>query len=103
MPYAAFFFGLPARFFTADAARLTAHRFFIASARRLRPASVMPQNESDKLGPAGHALTGAGVGAAGVGSSVGLLGLSAAVATLPISLVLGAIGGLIWWAAKKEG
>jgi hypothetical protein len=62
----------------------------------------MPQNESgSKMGPGGYALTGAGVGAAGAGSSVGLIGLSAGLATLPVTLVVGAIGGLIWWAAKK--
>jgi hypothetical protein len=63
----------------------------------------MQQNESDKMGPGGHALTGAGVGAAGAGSSIGLIGLSAGIAALPVSLVVGAVGGLIWWAAKKLG
>ncbi len=64
----------------------------------------MPQNESDsKMGPSGYALTGAGVGAAGLGSSAGLIGLSTAIAAAPVSIVLGAVGGLIWWAARKLG
>jgi hypothetical protein len=64
----------------------------------------MQQNKTDgKMGPGGYALTGAGVGAAGAGSSIGLIGLSAGVAALPVSLVVGAVGGLIWWATKKLG
>lgn len=59
----------------------------------------MPEN--DKMGPGGHALTGAGVGAAGVGSSAGLVGISTAIAAAPIFIPLGIIGGLIWWAAHK--
>jgi hypothetical protein len=44
------------------------------------------QQEDKQLGAGGHALVGAGVGAAGVGSSIGLIGLSAGLAVLPISI-----------------
>jgi hypothetical protein len=59
--------------------------------------------DDNEMGPGGYALTGAGVGAAGVGSSVGLLGVSAAIAAAPVSIVMGIIGGLVWWAARKIG
>jgi hypothetical protein len=51
-------------------------------------------------GPAEHALTGAGVGAAGAGQSIALIGVSAGLALLPLSLVVGAVAGLAWWAIK---
>jgi hypothetical protein len=51
-------------------------------------------------GPAEHLLTGAGVGAAGAGQSIALIGASAGLALLPLSLVVGAVAGLAWWAIK---
>jgi hypothetical protein len=57
--------------------------------------------EEKEWGAKEHALVGAGVGAAGVGNSVGLIGLSAGLAVLPISIVIGAIGGLAWWGIRK--
>jgi hypothetical protein len=36
-----------------------------------------------------------------VGTSAGLIGLTASIAALPISLVIGAVGGLAWWGIKK--
>jgi hypothetical protein len=59
------------------------------------------QQKDEKWGATEHALVGAGVGAAGVGNSIGLIGLSAGLAVLPVSIVAGAIGGLLWWATKK--
>jgi len=61
----------------------------------------MDEQQEEKWGATEHALVGAGVGAAGVGNSIGLIGLSAGLAVLPISIVMGALGGLAWWAAKK--
>ncbi len=62
----------------------------------------MDNQENDKKwGATEHALVGAGVGAAGIGNSIGLIGLSAGLAALPVSIVVGAVGGLVWWAAKK--
>lgn len=61
----------------------------------------MDEEREEKCGAAEHALIGAAVGGAGVGNSIGLIGLSTGLAVLPISLVMGAIGGLVWWAAKK--
>ena len=61
----------------------------------------MAQQKEEKWGVSEHVLTGAGVGAAGVGSSAGLIGLSLSVAALPISIVIGAVGGLAWWGIKK--
>ena len=42
-----------------------------------------------------------GIGAAGVGNSIGLIGLSAGIAALPVSIVIGVVGGLVWWGIKK--
>jgi hypothetical protein len=61
----------------------------------------MPENDN-KMGPGGYALTGAGVGAAGIGSSAGLIGISTAMAAAPILIPLGIIGGLICWAFGKD-
>lgn len=61
----------------------------------------MDEEREEKCGAAEHALIGAAVGGAGVGNSIGLIGLSAGLAVLPVSIVAGAIGGLLWWAAKK--
>ena len=61
----------------------------------------MDEDREEKWGATEHALVGAGVGAAGVGESIGLIGLSAGLTVLPISIVVGALGGLAWWAAKK--
>jgi hypothetical protein len=63
----------------------------------------MDEDKQEKWGATEHALVGAGVGAAGVGNSIGLIGLSAGLAALPISIVVGAIGGLAWWTFKKIG
>jgi hypothetical protein len=57
-------------------------------------------DQQDKSGPAEHALVGAGLGAAGVAQSAVFVGVSA-VAALPAFIVLGALGGLAWWGAKK--
>ena len=61
----------------------------------------MAQQPDEKWGASEHILTGAGVGAAGVGTSAGLIGLTASIAALPISIVIGAIGGLAWWGVRK--
>ncbi len=63
----------------------------------------MDEQREEKWGAKEHALVGAGVGAAGVGNSIGLIGLSAGLAALPVSIVVGAVGGLVWWAARKLG
>jgi hypothetical protein len=57
--------------------------------------------ENEKPNAAEHAAAGAGVGAAGVTTSVGIIGVSTAIAAPPFSLVIGAIGGLVWWGIKK--
>jgi hypothetical protein len=61
----------------------------------------MEQQSQEKWGAAEHVAVGAGVGAAGVGTSAGLIGLSATIAVFPISIVIGAVGGLAWWGFKK--
>jgi hypothetical protein len=61
----------------------------------------MDEHHEEKWGAKEHAAVGAGVGAAGVGSSVGIIGLSAGLAALPISIVVGVVGGLVWWGVKK--
>jgi hypothetical protein len=59
------------------------------------------EEKPEEWGAAEHAAVGAGVGAAGVGNSIALIGLSTGLAALPISIVIGAVGGLAWWAARK--
>jgi len=59
------------------------------------------QSHEKPWGAAEHIVIGAGVGAAGVGNSIALIGLSTGLAVLPISLLIGAGGGLLWWAVKK--
>lgn len=59
------------------------------------------QQEEKEWGAAEHVVVGAAVGGAGVGNSIGLIGLSAGLTVLPISIVMGALGGLVWWGAKK--
>ena len=59
------------------------------------------QKAEKKMGPGGYALTGAGVGAAGAGSTVGLMGLATGLAVLPITVAVGVVGGLAWWAARS--
>ena len=62
----------------------------------------MDDQEKDKeWGATEHAIVGAAVGGAGIGNSIGLIGLSAGLAAFPVSIVMGAIGGLLWWGAKK--
>ena len=61
----------------------------------------MDKPREEKWGAAEHAAVGAGVGAAGVGNSVALIGLSTGLAALPIFVVLGALGGLVWWGIRK--
>jgi hypothetical protein len=61
----------------------------------------MAQEQDEKWGASEHVIVGAGVGAAGVGSSAGLIGLSLSVAVLPLSIVIGAVGGLAWWGIRK--
>lgn len=58
--------------------------------------------ENEKPSATEKAVIGAGVGAAGVTGSVGIIGVATAVAALPISLVVGVIGGLIWWAVSDD-
>ena len=57
------------------------------------------QQEED-WGAAEHALIGGLVGGAGVGNSIGLIGLTTGLAALPISIVIGVVGGLAWWAVR---
>ena len=61
------------------------------------------QEKDKKWGAAEHVAVGAAIGGAGVGNSIGLIGLSAGLAALPVCLVMGALGGLVWWGAKKIG
>jgi hypothetical protein len=61
----------------------------------------MDKPQEEKWGAAEHAAVGAGVGAAGVGNSIALIGLSTGLAALPIFVVLGAVGGLLWWGVRK--
>jgi hypothetical protein len=56
--------------------------------------------ENQKDTAAEHAAVGAGIGAAGVAQSVAIVGVSA-LPILPVFMVLGALGGLAWWGAKK--
>ena len=59
------------------------------------------QQEEKEWGAAEHVAVGAAIGGAGVGNSIGLIGLSTGLAALPVCLVMGALGGLVWWGAKK--
>ena len=61
----------------------------------------MDEEREEKWGATEHALVGAGIGGAGVGNSIGLIGLSAGLTVLPISIIVGAAGGLLWWVVKK--
>ena len=61
----------------------------------------MDNQDNEKWGAAEHVAVGAAIGGAGVGNSIGLIGLSAGLAALPVCLVMGALGGLVWWGAKK--
>jgi len=56
--------------------------------------------QQEEWGATEHALVGAGVGLAGVGNSIGLIGLATGLAVLPISIVMGVVGGLAWWAVR---
>ena len=58
------------------------------------------KHPQEEWGAMEHALTGAGVGAAGIGNSVALIGLSAGLAALPVSIVIGVAGGLVWWGVR---
>lgn len=58
------------------------------------------KHQEEKWGAAEHALIGGLVGGAGVGNSIGLIGLSTGLAVLPISIVMGVVGGLVWWAVR---
>ena len=61
----------------------------------------MDEHQKEKpWGAAEHALAGAGVGAAGVGNSIALIGVSTGLAVLPLSVFVGVVGGLAWWAIK---
>jgi len=61
----------------------------------------MDKPQEEKWGAMEHAAVGAGVGAAGVGNSIALIGLSTGLAALPIFIVLGAVGGLVWWGVRS--
>jgi hypothetical protein len=65
-----------------------------------RRKETMDKNHEKDWGATEHAAIGAGVGAAGVAQSVALIGL-AALPVLPVFIVVGALGGLAWWGAKK--
>ena len=58
------------------------------------------KQQEEEWGAAEHALVGAGVGLAGVGNSIGLIGLATGLAALPISIVIGVVGGLVWWGVR---
>lgn len=52
--------------------------------------------------PSEYAAVGAGVGLAGAANTIALVGLTAGtIAALPIAALAGAIGGLVWWAARS--
>lgn len=61
----------------------------------------MDKHQNDNWDAAGHALAGAGVGAAGAAQSIAIVGLSI-LPVLPVFIVLGAIGGLAWWGIRKS-
>jgi hypothetical protein len=58
------------------------------------------KQQDEEWGATEHALVGAGVGLAGVGNSIALIGLSTGLAVLPISIVMGVVGGLVWWGVR---
>jgi hypothetical protein len=60
----------------------------------------MDKHRNENGGAAGHALAGAGLGAAGAAQSVAIVGLSI-LPVLPVFIVLGAIGGLAWWGIRR--
>jgi hypothetical protein len=61
----------------------------------------MDNHQEEKWGVKEHALAGAGVGAAGVTNSIAFIGLSTGLAVLPIGIVVGLVGGLVWWGVTK--
>jgi predicted lipid-binding transport protein (Tim44 family) len=58
------------------------------------------QQKETEWGATEHALIGGLVGGAGVGNSIALIGLSTGLAVLPISIVMGVVGGLVWWGVR---
>ena len=61
----------------------------------------MSQQKDEKWSAKDCAFVGALVGGAGVGNSAGLIGLSATLSLMPACLVVGAVGGLLWWGVKS--
>jgi hypothetical protein len=59
------------------------------------------ERDEEKWGPKAYAVVGMGVGLAGLGESTGFIGLSTTLALVPASIVVGAIGGLVWWGLKS--
>ena len=59
------------------------------------------QHTEEKWGPKSYAAVGAGVSLAGLGESAGFIGLSTTLALVPACLVVGVVGGLVWWGIKR--
>lgn len=61
----------------------------------------MQQRTEEKWGPKAYAVVGAGVSLAGLSESAGFIGLATTLALVPACIVVGMIGGLIWWGVKS--
>jgi hypothetical protein len=59
------------------------------------------QHNEEKWGPKAYAAVGAGVSLAGLGESAGFIGLSTTLSLIPACIVVGVIGGLVWWGIKS--
>jgi hypothetical protein len=59
------------------------------------------QQDEEKWGPKAYAVVGIGVSLAGLGESAGFIGLATTLSLIPACIVVGAIGGLVWWGIKS--
>ena len=59
------------------------------------------QHTEEKWGPKAYAAVGAGVSLAGLGESAAFIGLSTTLALVPACIVVGAVGGLVWWGIRS--
>jgi hypothetical protein len=59
------------------------------------------QHDDEKWGAKAYAAVGIGVSLAGLGESAGFIGLSTTLALIPACIVVGVIGGLLWWGITR--
>jgi hypothetical protein len=59
------------------------------------------KRDDEKWDARHYAAVGAGVSLAGLGESAGFIGLSTTLSLVPACIVVGVIGGLVWWGIKS--